>query len=250
MIAANFSRTELDSAQPPNVTSFSLVDDASGIELFTAPPYEYCNSDGCFISSSFSAYLDSYAPTVVWGNWSQVAVGLTPGDPNPGISMAPGGFVTGDYLSPADVALFAANQSTLGAYFTNGQFADTNGNVSYGGNGSIYVTFDGAVSGSLSVTDASVNNWNINFDGTANSGVLDLNVAASSTFLANGGSAGQESAVTGTIQASFIGSGAGTASPVVDGVIGGVNVSTDGANSPTPKAESLQGIFEMAVNAG
>lgn len=235
-----FADTTFD---PPyeSVVDWELVDNASGTVLGAAPATEnpQCEVGACY---PWNAYINTSASgaKTVWGSWSQVEVGLSVDDPNPGLATGYGYFVMADYVSPADVNAFAAQSPMLYLNLSNGQF-DLSGQFAYTQSGSMVVDFAANdVSGNLSVGDFALNNWNINLNGGVSNGELVLGIdTATSTFMPAGGSAGSESLVTGNIEGSFFGSG------TVEGVVGGLEVSTVGANTVTGNVETLNGIFQM-----
>lgn len=242
VVAASFSRVELDTNL--GVTGFSLVDDSSGIEFSPGPPNESCDGS-CFTYPSFSGSADTSSTTsnVIWGNWDKVSVGPV-GDPNPGVSEAYGYFLMADYLSPSEVALFAQGTPTLNGNLNSSLSTfDLSGFGPLYANGNINITFNGAVTGNIQVADNSYNTWNLSFAGTSSGSALDLALQSGSNYMPSGGATGQESQVVGSVAASLFGVGGGN--PLVEGVVGGVDVATVGANVLTGKVETLQGVFLM-----
>lgn len=238
VIAASYARVEFDALNPPGVTGWSLVDDASGIELSDGPELVSCDG-ACYSYPSFNASVDA-ATKAVWGNWSQVDVGLSAGDLDPALSTASGYFLIGDYLSPAEVAQVAASMPTLSASLNSTLSTfDLSGQGPMTASGNISVDFTGAVAGNLNLMTSLYHTWNIDFSGTISGGEMNLGIDQSSSFMASVAT----NQVTGSIDASLFGSGG--ANPQVDGVIGGIDVATVGANSMTGNVETLQGIFLM-----
>lgn len=250
VIAANYSRVDIytDPLSPTvqTVTDWSLIDDSSGIELSAAPAEIVCRGE-CWLDNSYSASVNTSTPEPVsWGDWYRVDVGLSAGDTDPALSQADGSFVMAGYISPAEVSQFMATYVTgtmvLSGSFVDGRFQDANGYLLDGGfaGGGFDVNSSGVVSGSMWVDDNVGGTWNIIFDGTVNAGVLDIGLNSQSNYVSGG-----STAVTGSIEASFFGSGSGTGNASVDGIIGGLDVATVSPNLVTGQVDTLDGIFQM-----
>ncbi len=253
LVVAGFARADV---QASGVVDWSLVNQASG-EVFSSGTSSCldisCTSWIAYLGRIFSGTdvngVDTFSE-VIWGRWSRVAVGSSVDDPAPGVVAGNGYFVMADYVAPEVVA---AMTGTMSVDYTDGMF-DLSGVPFTGASGGLNIDFNsGAVTGNLYVNDASSNQWNLSLNGAVTAGVLDLNIVTDektptngSYFMPLGGTAGSEVAATGTIDASFFGSGS------VDGVIGAVDVETVAPVlvGDITSVQTLDGVFVMTPAIG
>ncbi len=236
MYESNYARatTELDIQGYPIVTGFTLFD-TTNKRWSDAPPDSSCLPLCEVLPPSFSAgYQSIGSADGYWGQWTSVMV-------NGSLVPAGGQWVMGQALTPAQVAEFAAGTPSLTFNITNAAV-----NFSSGAQGSLSgsmdITFDGAVTGSLMTYDDSNNAWNINFGGTANNGTLKLAIDGTSNYTPFNESA---VAIQGSISAQLVGYVSEV--PFVEGLVGGVQASTTAPVPVTGQVESMSGIFAMAV---
>lgn len=231
----------------------------TGEFLIPGSLYESCDGECVIYPQGFSGIVQQVSLgqdpdiDVILGSWNYAGMSLHDSDSGPTQDqvLANGMFVLGDYAAPAVVAtLTGATSFSL----TDLMILDSSGYPStVDGMGSMTVNLGtGQVtSGSVDFFDTSSNSWNLEFSGTVNTQGMSLamttdtaNITTGSYYVPNGGSAGSELPVQGSIEAAFVGQTA------VEGAVGAFTAeAVDLVANPAVTVDSVKGVFVMASDA-